>query len=130
VEKVDSLKFEAAKILCSQGEINIKKAAEISGLGKHTFLVNFMKDRKAFSMYLATPGVIHRNGGKVLSYDEYVTRWKETRERNKHPEIQQFLYPSRSKIIAEKERAARAAGLSYGYYVALVLERRGRLCGV
>ena len=29
--------------------------------------------------------------------------------------------------IAEKARAARVAGLSYGYYVALVLEHRGRL---
>ena len=29
--------------------------------------------------------------------------------------------------LAKKAREARAAGLTYGYYVALVLEKRGRL---
>lgn len=36
-------------------------------------------------------------------------------------------YRKNRKRLASKQRAARAAGLSYGYYVALVLEGRGRL---
>jgi hypothetical protein len=36
-------------------------------------------------------------------------------------------YRKNRKRMSEKARAARLAGLSYGYYVALVLERRGRL---
>jgi hypothetical protein len=36
-------------------------------------------------------------------------------------------YRKNHKRMASKQRAARAAGLSYGYYVALVLEGHGRL---
>ncbi len=36
-------------------------------------------------------------------------------------------YRKNHKRMASKQRAARAAGLSYGYYVAFVLEGRGRL---
>lgn len=36
-------------------------------------------------------------------------------------------YRKNHKRMASKQAAARAAGLSYGYYVALVLEGRGRL---
>ena len=101
----------------ANGEIPSKKAAEICGLNYHVFYKRLRKNVEAYMVFRKK--VSKRT--KPLVENKYNSKYKRDSDETKALRLKKTMdsYHAKSKI-ADKVAQAKAKGLSYGYYMAMV----------
>ena len=101
----------------ANGEIPSKKAAEICGLNYPVFYKRLRKNKEAFKVFRKK--VSKRK--KPLVEHKYNSNFKRDSDITKMERLKKVMteYHKKSKI-ADKVAQAKAMGVSYGYYMAMV----------
>lgn len=127
--KTEEALFESLKLQVAAQQVTVREAAATLGWTITRFYRNFQRDEIAWTAYTKREG--RRGGRKTLSYAEHVANrahhledWRKRLMAISQNEMETIRKKSR---LAEHCRAARALGMTYGYYMALVIEGRGRL---
>lgn len=132
-------------LLVASEKKTIKEAAASLGWSVSKFYNHMRKDEEIWNRYCNRQGKKTRCGKRPLSYAEHQqldrerTRKQSEDRRGLHFEghhcskdetltaEQEIQKIRKASHLAEKALAARAAGLTYGYYVALVLDKTAYL---
>lgn len=122
-------------MLVATDEKSVKDAAATLGWSTSKFYKFLRSDEALWDKYTGRRGTKTRKGKHTLTYAEHKERDRirhghhgeaatDTWMRLVKADLQKRK--EKSKLV-EKALAARAAGMTYGYYVAFVLERRGHI---
>lgn len=112
-----------------------REAAASLGVSLTTFYRYLREDEKIWDQYISRKGIKTRKGRNMLTYAQHKERdrlhqghhWGEQSEGWMKRVADELKKRRDNSKLVEKALAARAAGMTYGYYVALVVERRGRI---
>lgn len=108
----------------ANGEIKSGEAAEICGMKYPIFYKRLRKNKEAFAVFRAK--VSKRK--KPLVEHKYNSEYKRDSDFNYAERLEKVMAEYHGKCkLADKEKQAKALGMSYGYYSALVINGLGRL---
>lgn len=108
----------------ANGEIKSGEAAEICGMKYPIFYKRLRKNKEAFAVFREK--VSKRK--KPLVEHQYNNEYKRDSDFNYAERLEKVMAEYHGKCkLADKEKQAKALGMSYGYYSALVINGLGRL---
>jgi phage antirepressor YoqD-like protein len=116
--------FEDMMWECAKGNISTEDAAKKCGMKLATFYSWLRKDEEAYALFRKNVPNRHKS---VMPVDLWRNRMREKElEQKRKAEEVMSKYHAKCKI-ADKVAQARALGMSYGYYSALIVNGLGRL---
>jgi phage antirepressor YoqD-like protein len=116
--------FEDMMWECARGNISTEDAAKKCGMKLATFYSWLRKDEEAYAVY--KKNIRYRKKSVMPTECWRSKNKKDELEMVRHKREVMAEYTKKSQVSL-KARLARALGMSYGYYVALVVDGMGRL---
>jgi len=114
--------FEEMMWECAKGNISTEDAAKRCGMKRDTFYSWLRKNEEAYQIYKKNNPIRKKS---VTPSKRYYAREFELEQERRAKEVM-AEYHAKCKI-ADKVSRARALGMSYGYYSALVVNGLGKL---
>lgn len=114
--------FEKMMWECAKGNISTEDAAKRCGMKRDTFYSWLRKNEEAYQIYKKNSPIRKKS---VTPSKRYYARECELEQERRAKEVM-AEYHDKCKI-ADKVSRARALGMSYGYYSALVVNGLGKL---